>query len=226
MTLQEVIYGKRERRDYYSFPPSPFTVCKHLVMTLATLTLCSCASPPPKQADNLCSIFSEKEDWYADARSAEDRWGTPIHVQMAIIRHESSYGEDARPPRDYLLGVIPWFRSSSAYGYAQVKDDTWDWYIQKTGNSGADRDDFDDAVDFVAWYTNQSHKILGISKWDTYNQYLAYHEGQGGYRKGSYRNKKWLLRYAKKVEQTAKSYAVQLSSCRESLEIEKSWWPF
>ncbi len=122
--------------------------------------------------------------------------------------------------------MIPWFRSSSAYGYAQVKDDTWDWYIQKTGNSGADRDDFDDAVDFVAWYTNQSHKILGISKWDTYNQYLAYHEGQGGYRKGSYRNKKWLLRYAKKVEQTAKSYAVQLSSCRESLEIEKSWWPF
>ena len=199
---------------------------KPLVVTLTALTLCSCASPPPTQADNLCSVFSEKDDWYADARSAAERWGTPIHVQMAIIRHESSYGEDARPQRDYLLGVIPWFRPSSAYGYAQAKDDTWDWYIENTGNYGADRDDFDDAVDFVAWYTNQSYKMLGISKWDAYKQYLAYHEGQGGYRKGSYRNKKWLLRYARKVEQTAQRYAVQLRACRDRLETEQSWWPF
>ena len=200
-----------------------------LVLALTALTalaLCACATPPPKQADNLCSVFGEKDDWYVDARSAAERWGTPIHVQMAIIRHESSYEEEARPPRDYLLGVIPWFRPSSAYGYAQAKDETWDWYIEKTRNFGADRDDFDDAVDFVAWYTNQSQRILGISKWDAYKQYLAYHEGQGGYRKGSYRNKKWLLRYARKVEHTAKLYAAQLNSCRDRLESEQSWWFF
>lgn len=212
----------------------PLVCCRHgwrggkspfLILSL-TLALLSCASPPPKQADDLCSVFEEKDDWYEDARSATERWGTPIHVQMAIIRHESSYGEDARPPRDYLLGVIPWFRPSSAYGYAQVKDETWDWYIEKTGNYGADRDDFDDAVDFVAWYTNQSNRVLGISKWDAYKQYLAYHEGQGGYRKGSYRKKKWLLRYARKVERTAKRYAVQLNACRDRLESERSWWFF
>ena len=171
-------------------------------------------------------IFDDKGGWYKDAKRAYEQWGVPIHVQLAIIYQESKFVDDAKPPRDYLLWVIPWGRVSSAYGYAQAKDDTWDWYIEKTGNHGANRNDFDDAVDFVAWYTNQSHKILGISKWDTYNQYLAYHEGQGGYRMGSYRNKKWLLRYARKVEKTAKSYAVQLSDCRERLEVEQSWWPF
>lgn len=188
--------------------------------------LFSCSTAPPKNSDNLCSVFREKAEWYTDARAAAERWGTPIHVQMAIIRHESSYGEDARPPRDYLLGVIPWFRPSSAYGYAQAKENTWEWYIEQTGNHGADRDEFEDAVDFVAWYTSLSHRMLGISKWDAYKQYLTYHEGQGGYRKGSYRKKKWLLRYAKRVEQTAKQYAKQLSGCRESLERESSWWPF
>ncbi|MCP3869453.1 MAG: transglycosylase SLT domain-containing protein [Gammaproteobacteria bacterium] len=198
--------------------------CRLIAGVLVIPILASCASSPPKQADDLCSIFREKDGWYEDARSAADRWGTPVHVQMAIIRHESSYGEDARPPRRYLLGVIPWSRASSAYGYAQAKDETWDWYIAKTGNRGADRDDFDDAVDFVAWYTSQTHKMLGISKWDTYKQYLAYHEGQGGYRKGSYKKKKWLMKYARKVERTSQRYAAQLKTCKKDLEAGQSWW--
>ena len=193
---------------------------------LAVALLWSCSTSPPRNITDSCEIFDDKSGWYKDAQRAYERWGVPIHVQLAIIYQESKFVDDAKPPRDYLLWVIPWGRVSSAYGYAQAKDGTWDWYRDKTGNRFADRDDFADAVDFVAWYTNQSHKILGISKWDTYNQYLAYHEGQGGYRKGSYRNKKWLLRYARRVEQTAKRYAVQLSACRERLEIEKSWWPF
>ena len=190
------------------------------------LLLINCASSPPQNIDNICAIFEEKDDWFEDARASEQRWGTPIHVQMAIIRQESRFRDDAQPPRGTLLGFIPWTRPSSAYGYPQAKDGTWEWYIQKTGNDGADRDDFGDAVDFVGWYTNLSHRRLGISKWDAYRQYLAYHEGHGGFERRTYRKKGWLKSVARKVERQSKRYAAQLKGCREELEEGWSLWPF
>lgn len=193
---------------------------------LLTILLSGCASTPPANPNNICAIFEEKDDWFQDARESEKRWGTPIHVQIAIIRQESSFRENAQPPRRKLLGFIPWTRPSSAYGYPQAKDTTWEWYIDKTGNSGADRDDFTDAVDFVGWYTNTSQRVLGISKWDGYNQYLAYHEGHGGYKRRTYRNKQWLRAVAKKVDNQSKRYANQLKGCRQELESSVSWWPF
>jgi len=193
-----------------------------VVVTLAP----GCATTPPGNIDDICEIFEEKDDWFDEAEAVEKRWGVPIHVQMAIIRQESSFKDDARPPRTRLLGFIPWTRPSSAYGYAQAKDATWDWYITKTGNGGADRDDFADALDFVGWYATVSHRNLGISKWDAYRQYLAYHEGHGGYRRKTYRNKPWLVRVAKQVDRNSKRYARQLHGCREELESRWSLWPF
>ncbi len=84
--------------------------------------LAGCATAPPKQQDNLCEIFREKSGWYEDAKDMEEEWGTPINVAMAIIKQESSFRHDARPPKDYVLGFIPWGRVSSAYGYAQAQD--------------------------------------------------------------------------------------------------------
>jgi hypothetical protein len=197
-----------------------------LSATGISLIIASCASTPPTRIDNLCEIFREKDGWYQDARASEKHWGTPIHVQMAIIRQESSFRDDAQPPRRTLLGFIPWTRPSSAYGYSQAKDGTWDWYMQKTGNSGADRDDFDDAVDFVGWYTNMTQRMLRVSKWDAYSQYLAYHEGHGGFKRKTYANKRWLKSVARKVERSSKRYAAQLKGCRAGLEAEWSLWPF
>ena len=51
--------------------------------------------------------------------------GTPVQVAMAVIKQESSFRHDARPPKDYLLGFIPWGHISSAYGYAQAQDPAW-----------------------------------------------------------------------------------------------------
>lgn len=188
--------------------------------------LSGCASSPPGDINNVCAIFKEKKGWYKSAKASEKRWGTPVHVQMAIIRQESAFRDDAQPPRGRLLGFIPWSRPSSAYGYPQAKDDTWDWYISKTGNRGADRDDFADAVDFVGWYTSITHDRLGISKWDAKHQYLAYHEGHGGYLKRSYRNKAWLLKVSDKVDRQAKRYARQLKGCEKDLDKGWSFWPF
>jgi hypothetical protein len=196
-----------------------------LAMVAATVTL-SCSNSPPKNIRNSCAIFDEKDDWYASAHDSYEKWGVPVQVQLAIIYQESRFVHDAKPPRRKLLWVIPWTRPSSAYGYGQIKDSTWDWYRDSTGNRWADRDDFDDVVDFIGWYGSVSHRKLGISKWDAYNQYLAYHEGHGGYKRKTFRNKDWLIKVARKVDRRAKDYGAQLRQCEDSLDKGWSLWPF
>ncbi|HFD79454.1 MAG TPA: hypothetical protein ENK05_03520 [Gammaproteobacteria bacterium] len=196
-------------------------------MSLAAAgVLLSCSTSPPKNIADSCEIFREKDDWYEAAHDSFEKWGVPIHVQLAIIYQESRFVHDAKPPRGKLLWVIPWKRLSSAYGYGQIKDSTWDWYLKSTGRHWADRDDFDDVVDFIGWYGAMSHRKLGISKWDAYNQYLAYHEGHGGFKRKSYRKKKWLMAVARKVEARARSYRAQLSRCEDELDSGWSLWPF
>jgi hypothetical protein len=196
------------------------------LVALAVLAAGGCATTPPSRVDDACVIFREKPDWWDAARGAEKRWGTPVQVQLAILRQESSFRHDAKPPRDRLLGLPMWWRVSSAYGYAQAKDSTWDWYREQTGKRWADRDDFDDATDFVGWYTDVSQRTLGISKWDTYNQYLAYHEGHGGWKRRTYARKGWLLQVARRVEHQAGEYGAQLRTCRDELDRPGWPWPF
>jgi len=185
-------------------------------------------TPPPKRADNVCEIFRERPDWYEDASESHEKWGIPIYVMMAILFQESGYVADAKPPRTTCLWVFPGPRRSSAYGYAQVKDETWEEYQDRTGNSWADRDDFGDAIDFVGWYCNLSSKKCRISKRNARNLYLAYHEGRGGYNRKTYRKKAWLLRVANKVQKRADRYRGQLASCEG--EFRKGGgcclWPF
>jgi len=199
---------------------------KLIILLLIASLSSACSTTPPKNIDNSCDIFFEKDDWYDEAKDSYERWGVPIHVQLAIIHQESKFNYDARTEMQYFLWIIPIGRKSDAYGYAQVKDDTWDWYIEKSGNSGADRDDFDDAVDFIGWYGNQTYKVLGISKWDAYNQYLAYHEGHGGFKRKTYNKKPWLIKVARKVEKRAKRYSAQLKKCQQELESRWDLWPF
>ncbi|QJD31009.1 transglycosylase SLT domain-containing protein [Methylococcus geothermalis] len=186
-------------------------------LVLGLLVMAGCATAPPRDPADICSIFREKDDWYEGARQAEQKWGLPIPVQMAIIKHESAFEEDARPPRVRFLG-IPLWHPTSAYGYGQVLDGTWDLYTQKSGHSGGDRDDLADVADFIGWYAHQSQSRLGIPKHDAYNLYLAYHEGWGGWRRRSHVSKPWLLSIARKVAATAQNYERQLYRCRPELE--------
>ena len=125
------------------------------------LLLPACTATPPKNTQNICSIFLEKDDWYIQAKDAYEKWGIPINVTMAIMHQESRFVADAQPPRPWLLGIIPWFRSSSAYGYAQAKDGTWDDYLKNSQSIwSADRDEFADACDFIGWYCSISNGVL------------------------------------------------------------------
>ncbi len=193
------------------------------VIAFMALWGAGCTVTPPKDISNLCRIFEEKSDWYDAAADMRDKWGVPIHVPMAIMYQESSFKADALPPKDYVFfGLIPWGRVSSAYGYSQAKTPTWSDYIRETGNSGADRDDFDDAIDFMGWFISKTYQVNGISKWDAYAQYLNYHEGWGGYKRRTYAKKSWLIAVSKKVHARALRYATQLKSCEEDLQ--KSWF--
>jgi hypothetical protein len=180
--------------------------------------LCGCATSPPKNADNICNIFKQYPKWYFAAQKSQARWGIPISIMMAIIRQESSFIATAKPSRQKLLGIIPWFRPSSAFGYSQALDGTWSWYKKSMRSYSANRDSFSEAVDFVGWYCDKAHYKAGIAKGDSYNLYLAYCEGIGGYTRGTYKSKKWLMEIAKdKVERNAWVYHRQLQGCLSSL---------
>ena len=199
---------------------------RHIVVALALLMIVGCATSPPEQVGNVCDIFREKSGWHSDAKESRARWGVPISVSMAFMYQESRFIATAKPPRKKIYGVIPGPRPSDSYGYSQAKESTWDWYQRSTGNYGADRDNFGDAIDFIGWYNNVSHKELGISKQDAFRLYLAYHEGHGGYRKQSYRSKDWLIDVARKVDRQAQQYNSQLQECGEELQPRGwfDWW--
>ncbi|MDO9169097.1 MAG: hypothetical protein Q7U18_08425 [Methylobacter sp.] len=196
---------------------------KKSLIPILLFSLAACTALPPKNSDNICSTFREKDDWYDDAKNAFEKWGVPIHIQMAIMHQESRFVADAQPPRPWFLGFIPLPRASSAYGYAQAKDETWDGYQNKVGSWGADRDDFADATDFIGWYCNISHTRLGISKLDAKNLYLAYHEGHGGFHHKSFLQKPWLQQVAIKVAKRATLFQRQLGTCEKELQSE-SWF--
>lgn len=189
------------------------------------LLLSACTASPPKNPSNICEIFREKDDWYEDASDASQEWGSSIPVMMAIMHQESRFQAKAKPPRTRILWIFPGPRKSDAYGYPQAKVSTWDWYIDSSGNWGADRDDFADAIDFIGWYNHTSSRRSGIKKDDPYHLYLAYHEGHGGFNRRSFVNKQWLKDVAKKVSARSRTYSSQLKSCEEELK-DKGWFFF
>jgi len=195
---------------------------KHFLLLLI-LGLSACTTAPPKNINNVCEIYDEYYDWYLAADVVYERWRIPQHVTMAFIHQESKFVDDARPPWEWFLWIIPTGRASSAFGYAQALDNTWYEYQKQTENWGADRDNFEDAVDFIGWYNHKSLIRNKINPHDAYSLYLAYHEGQGGFSRKTYRNKPWLLKVAKKVEKRSNMYRQQLQGCRKELDDSRFW---
>jgi hypothetical protein len=193
-----------------------------LLPLVLLVCLAGCASAPPRNPENICAIFKEKEDWYQAARKTQDKWGVPVQVPFAMLYQESSFVYDAKPPRDWVLGFIPWGRVSSAYGYAQAKDETWADYERENHRWWASRDNFDDAMDFMGWYITKTQRLNGVAKSDAYGQYLNYHEGWTGYRNRSYQGKAWLMVVAQKVQARSERFGAQYAGCKDDLD--KGFW--
>jgi len=197
-------------------------VIRSLMLVVLVLGVSGCASAPPRSPDNVCSMFEQKRQWYKSARNAEQKWGTSMHIPLAIMYQESLFRAKARPPRSRLFGILPWRRPSSAYGYAQVLNGTWRSYLDATGEYWRVRNDFDDATDFIHWYIGEAVRINQVSSADAASLYLNYHEGPGGFRRGSYRSKAWLVKAATGVQVRSQRYAQQYADCQDDLN--RGFW--
>ncbi len=187
-----------------------------LLFILFIITSCSSI---PSNTSNGCSIFNERYLWYKHAQKSEKKWGTPLYLQLAIIKMESNFNWLAKPPRQKLFKVIPYKRPSSSFGYSQAVKGTWEQYKKETGNKMATRTRFKDSVDFIGWYTSKTEKILGVSKNDSFKQYIAYHEGWGNYK--NYKSNSKVINLAKRVEKQSNIYKKQLIDCNSSLSVKK-----
>lgn len=158
------------------------------------------SQPSVDLQENACALFRARPHWAQALRDVRMRWGLEPWFVLAFLHQESRFHPTA-------------MSRSRAYGYAQVKDESWDWYILKTGRTQAKRDRFDDAVDFIGFYANANVARNGVYLNDVKNQYLAYHEGMGGFESGSYLGKPWLLTVSDKVVDRAAFYQAQLIEC-------------
>ena len=188
----------------------------NLIILFFLLTGCSSI---PSNTSSSCSIFDERYLWYKHAKKVEQKWGTPIYIQLAIIKMESDFNWLAKPARQKIFKVIPYKRPSSSFGYSQAVKGTWEQYKKETGNKLATRLRFKDSVDFIGWYTNKTESILNVSKKDAFKQYLAYHEGWGNFK--NYKKNKKVIKLAKKVEKQSNIYKKQLFDCKNSLNKKK-----
>jgi len=187
-------------------------------LVLSILFVSACSSVP-KNTSNSCSIFSERYLWYKHTKKVEEKWGTPIYVQLAIIKMESDFDWLAKPARQKIFKIIPFKRPSSSFGYSQAIKGTWEQYKNETGKKLAARTSFKDSVDFIGWYTDKTESILKISKKDAFRQYLAYHEGWGAYK--NYKDNQKVIGLAKKVKNQSDKYRSQLKECQNRLNRNK-----
>jgi hypothetical protein len=198
--------------------------CQMVVLLFSVVLFYGCSAAQPSNIKSICAIFDEQEDWYDDANDAYQNWGSSIPVMMSMMYQESSFNADAKPPRTTFLWIFPGPRPTSAFGYAQALDMTWDGYLDQTGRWFADRNDFEDAIDFIGWYNRQSQIRSNIALNDSYHLYLAYHEGHGGFNRRSFKEKSWLKNAARKVSARSRKYQRQLKGCEH--RFKSGWWFF
>ena len=188
------------------------------ILFLSLVYFAGCASnSPPSTTTDVCKIFKERYSWYKAAKKTEKRWKIPPYVLMSFVYQESSFKADAKPERTKLLWVIPWKRKSTAVGYSQALNMTWEDYKDETGNSGASRKNFKDSADFIGWYASKGY-YQGFDRLDARSLYLAYHEGYGGFKKKTYRKKPWLIKVADRVQTRSTKYQQQYWGCAKELK--------
>ncbi|TDW36986.1 hypothetical protein EV128_101458 [Rhizobium azibense] len=187
------------------------------LLALVLLALAAGCATEPRQTRNICAVFEQRNgffsNWQHAAERAEKKYAVPVPILMATMYVESGFQPNARPPRTKLFGFIPWTRPSTAYGYSQALDGTWDHYQSATGNWAARRTNFADAIDFIGWYHYSNSQATGIQLNDAYRLYIAYYSGPKGYKRGDWRSNAQLQKTAQRFADMAATYQRQLQGC-------------
>lgn len=167
----------------------------------------------PENISSACHILKENKGWNRTLHFVEKDWGIEPHVILSIIYQESTFNRKARPVAGKRFFFFNRYKSS-ARGYSQALDGTWNEYI-KNNNKGrfTRRSSFSDSADFMGWYLNRTSRENQIRKNDAYNLYLAYHEGNGGWRRKTYTQKPWLVDTARRVQQRSNRFNQEIENC-------------
>ncbi len=192
-----------------------------ILSSILLILLTTCSNEIPLNQDDICKMLDDNPSWKKPLLDTEKKWGAKPSTVMAIIRQESSFDSKAAPDREKILWVFPGKRPSSARGYSQAVKSTWEEYQNETGNNWARRASFKNSVDFIGWYLSKA-RSSGIQNYEVEKLYLAYHEGYGGYKRGTFKEKDWLLSVAKKVKLNAAKYERQLKNCE--IVVKKRNW--
>ena len=180
-------------------------VSKAQIIAILGVSLGVLASGQPAHSDSnihdACKMMQERSGWFQSVKAVSQKRQVPIPSMLAVIHQESRFNGTANA------------RDSSAYGFAQALDGTWDSYRRATKSSDADRSNFADSVDFIGWYMTETRRRAGVADGDTASHYLAYHEGIAGFRSTRWTKKPRLIKIAKKVARTARTYEQQLEDC-------------
>ena len=166
------------------------------VLGLAVLLSASIA-PTPAHGDQsassregVCAVLDAHPGWAQAVAGAANRWGAPPALLLSFIRQESNFRAG--------LG-----RKAGVYGYAQAAPATWALYRQDSDRPDADRNNFADSIDFVAWYVSGTLERTGAPYSKVAAHYLAYSRGPapiGPAHMGSLRNAARVVGYAKAYE--------------------------
>lgn len=156
--------------------------------------------PDAALQQDACALLASRPHWREALQAANKQWQIEPWYILAFMHQESRFNPTA-------------MSASRAYGLPQAKDATWQWYQQQHGKPNASRERFADAADFIGWYAHKNVERNQVALNDVRNQYLAYHEGLGGFESASFIGKPWLLNIADKVVVQAEFYQQQLSQC-------------
>ena len=78
---------------------------KKIIFVLIFFILGACSSIP-KNTQNSCAIFEERYLWFKHSKASYEKWGAPIHIQLAFVKKESDFNWLAKPERIKLFKVI------------------------------------------------------------------------------------------------------------------------
>ena len=188
-----------------------------VILTMVSL-LSGCAKEYSYQdyTDDICKVVNGHFGWRSSLKKTQQYYAISPGLVLSVIFHESSFNANARPPATKVMGFIPW-QSATAFGYAQIKNETWAWYKSHNPGYFQSRTQFSDATQFIGWY----HQVfLARLKKEGYRHpvsdadfYISYHEGIGGFLHQDWQKKDWLVKKAERVDQLAQRYNQQLKHC-------------
>ena len=78
---------------------------KKIILILILFILSACSSIP-KNTQNSCAIFEERYLWYKHAKASYERWGAPIHLQLAFVKKESNFNWLAKKKKKKLFKIF------------------------------------------------------------------------------------------------------------------------